>query len=89
MINLSHRGLTIVTGRLAGAVSARNLLLNHNKLLVPPEEMCSLTNLTELVLDNNMLTMIPSGDRKLHLLICVGKKSFKVGKCLQKPREQS
>lgn len=62
VINLSHRGLTIVTGRLEEAISAHVLLLNNNKLLMPPGELCSLKDLTELVLDNNMLTMLPSGN---------------------------
>ena len=61
VINLSHRGLTIVTDRLQKVKSTRVLLLNHNKLLMPPDDLCNLSKLTELVLDNNMLTMFPSG----------------------------
>lgn len=61
IINLSHRCLTIITGRLKSATRAQILLLNHNKLLMPPIELCSLPNLTELILDNNMLTMLPTG----------------------------
>lgn len=61
IVNLSHRGLTILTRCVEKMTCARHLTLNDNQLLMPPSELSSLTRLEELVLDNNRLTMLPQG----------------------------
>lgn len=59
VVNLSHRGLTIVTNNVAKLTDVRHLLLNDNKLLMAPSELSLLPLLEELMLDNNQLTMLP------------------------------
>ena len=61
VVNLSHRGLRLLTDGLSAANDAQALLLNNNQLLMLPDDLGRLAGLTELVLDHNMLTMLPSG----------------------------
>ncbi|XP_050395755.2 leucine-rich repeat-containing protein 40 [Patella vulgata] len=68
IVNLSHRGLTIVSDSLKKLKHAKTLCLNDNKLLMPPTELGAMVQLEELVLDNNQLTVFPPGVGKLQHL---------------------
>lgn len=60
ILNLSHRGLTVLPASITTATCVRQLLLNNNKLLLPPVELENLQDLEELSLDNNRLTTVPT-----------------------------
>lgn len=53
VLNLSHRDLTVLPDSLKELVKVKTLLLNNNKIIMPPMELVSLKNLQVLALDHN------------------------------------
>jgi len=52
--------MTIVPEKIAELKSIKTLLLNNNKILMPPEEVGHLPRLESLSLEHNQLTVLPS-----------------------------
>nr|XP_039267787.1 leucine-rich repeat protein SHOC-2-like [Styela clava] len=68
-LNVSHRGLTFLPQNFNEIENLKILLLNDNRLVLPPVELLSLCScLEELVLDNNNFTLLPSGIGKFKAL---------------------
>lgn len=80
-LNLSHRHLTILPEKLSQLQTIRILLLNNNKLILPPSEVVRLHNLRELSLAWNQLTILPSGLQRLTHLVSMDLSHNKLG-CL-------
>lgn len=60
-LNLSHRNIKVIPADIAKLTSIKILLLNDNKILMPPEEISHLKQLESLSLEHNQLTVLPSG----------------------------
>ena len=60
-LNLGHRQLTVIPDALKKLVKVKTLLLNDNRIIMPPLELLTLKNLRELTLDHNQLTVLPTG----------------------------
>lgn len=61
VLNLSHRNMKVVPAEVAKFTFIKTLLLNNNKILMPPEEISHLEHLEYLSLEQNQLTVLPSG----------------------------
>ncbi|XP_072479667.1 leucine-rich repeat-containing protein 57 [Notamacropus eugenii] len=68
-IDLSNNKIEHLPPALIGKFSLlRSLTLNHNRLAVLPEELCKLTKLETLHLNNNRLTQLPAAFGQLSAL---------------------
>ncbi|XP_076803820.1 uncharacterized protein LOC143447523 isoform X2 [Clavelina lepadiformis] len=68
-LNLAHRHLKVIPAKLSNLIWLKHLLLNDNDLVFPPTEVLPLAQtLTELILDNNRLTLLPA---RLDTLKCL------------------
>lgn len=61
IVNLSHREIRVIPAEIVTLTSTKVLLLNNNKILMPPEEICHLQQLESISLEHNQLTILPSG----------------------------
>lgn len=59
ILNLSHRDLTVLPDSLKKLAEVKILLLNDNRIIMPPMELVTLKSLQVLALDHNQLTLIP------------------------------
>ena len=65
IVNLSHREIRVIPADIAKLTFIKVLLLNNNKILMPPEEICFLQQLESISLEHNQLTVLPSGMAQL------------------------
>ncbi len=65
MLNLSHRDIRVIPADIAKLTFTKVLLLNNNKILMPPEEISHLQQLEAISLEHNQLTVLPSGIAQL------------------------